>query len=189
MINMRRSFAYPLAFALLAVVDRGAVLAQVTDTPPTEVEPALRVPAEDYRTQWVQIGAFSLLADDPADGARELHTIYAERAAVEAYLATGAFPDGTRIVKEAWSTRTEDLTTGTASYASALQGRFVMVKDAAGTLGRGPRFGDGWGWAFFRGAETRQTVTGDYKVDCLACHEPARDQGLLYLQGYPLLRK
>lgn len=185
---MKRSFALRLALGLPAILASGAAFAQVTDTPPTEVEPVLRVPAEDYRTQWVQIGTFSLAADSPADGARELHTVYAERAAVAAYLATGAFPDGTRIVKEAWSAGTEALTTGTASYADTLKGRFVMVKDAAGALGGGARFGDGWGWAFFKGGETRMTVTGDYRIDCLACHEPARDQGLLYLQGYPALR-
>lgn len=184
---MTRSFAYPLIIGLLAVLAGGTVSAQVTDTLPTDVEPVLRVPAKDYRTQWVQIGTFSLLADNSADGARELHTVYAERRAIEAYLETDAFPDGTKIVKEVWSTRTEDLTTGTASYANELQGRFVMVKDAGGTLGGGARFGDGWGWAFFAGEETRRTITGDYRLDCLACHEPARDQGLLYLQGYPLL--
>lgn len=186
---MKRSLARRLALGMLAAHAAGAAGAQVTDTPPTEVEPALRVPAENYRTQWVQIGVFSLLADDPADGARELHTVYAERAAVEAYLEAGAFPDGTRIVKEAWSTRTESLTTGTASHADRLKGRFVMLKDAAGTRGEGARFGDGWGWAFFEGEETRMTVTGDYKIDCVACHEPARAQGLLYLQGYPVLRR
>jgi hypothetical protein len=64
-----------------------------------------------------------------------------------------------------------------------------MVKDAAGKLGSGARFGDGWGWAFFAGNETVKTVTGDYRIDCLPCHEPVRKQGLQFLQGYPLLRK
>ncbi|MCL5778068.1 cytochrome P460 family protein [Limibaculum sp. FT325] len=186
---MKRFFEKRLAFGFLAARASGGAVAQVTETPPTEVEPVLRVPAEDYRTQWVQIGAFSLLAENPAEGAREIHTVHVERSALEAYLRDGDFPNGTKIVKEAWSTRTEVLTTGTASYADKLEGRFVMVRDAAGTLGSGARFGDGWGWAFFAGDETRMTVTGDYKVDCLACHEPARDQGLLYIQGYPAVRK
>jgi hypothetical protein len=34
-----------------------------------------------------------------------------------------------------------------------------------------------------------KTVTGDYRVDCLNCHEPVRKQGLQFLQGYPILRK
>jgi uncharacterized protein YciI len=48
--------------------------------------------------------------------------------------------------------------------------REKIVSAEGGTLGGGARFGDGWGWAFFKGDETRMTITGDYKVDCLACH-------------------
>lgn len=189
-MKMRKiRFARYAAATLLAMLAQGPAPAQVTDTPPTEVESVLRVPSEEYRTQWVEIGTFSLLADDPAEGARELHRVYAEKAAIAAYLENGTFPDGTKIVKESWSTKTEKLSTGTASYADRLQGRFVMVKDAAGQLGQGARYGDGWGWAFFKGEETRLTITGDYRIDCLACHEPARGEDLLYVRGYPALRR
>lgn len=163
--------------------------AQVTKSPPVDAEPVLRVPSVDYRKEWVELGTFSVLADNPQDGAKEMHSVYTERKNVEAYLKDGKFPDGAVLVKDAWKTKTETLTTGKASYASELAGRFVMVKDAAGKLGSGARFGDGWGWAFFTGSETVKTVTGDYKVDCLTCHEPSRKQDLLYLQGYPILRK
>lgn len=162
--------------------------AQVTDTPPTKAELILRVPEVNYRKDWVQLGTFSVLHEETTKGAKELHITYTERKNVEAFLKAGAFPDGTILVKDVWSAKTEDLTTGTASYADKLAGRFVMVRDEKGALGSGPRFGDGWGWAFYKGAETIKTVTGDYQVDCLACHEPVRDQGLLYLQGYSVLK-
>jgi hypothetical protein len=151
-----------------------------------EAEAVLQVPAVDYRKEWVQLGTFSVLADKPADGAKELHVVYTARQNLEAYLRTGRFPDGAVLVKDVFNARTEALTTGTSSYAGDLAGRFVMVKDGAGT---GLRFGDGWGWAFYEGAETKRTVTTNYKDDCLPCHEPARGQDLVYLQGYPLLRK
>ncbi|PWE29889.1 cytochrome c, class I [Maritimibacter sp. 55A14] len=160
-----------------------------THADPIEVEPVLEVPSEDYRTGWVQIGAFSVLADTPADGAHEIHAVFIDKPALETYLRDGAFAEGTKIVKEVWGARTEDLTTGRASYADTLKGRFVMVADPDGKLGAGPRFGDGWGWAFFPGEETRITDTESYRDGCLACHEPARDQGLIYLQGYPALRR
>lgn len=38
-------------------------------------------------------------------------------------------------------------------------------------------------------AVIKQTVTTNYKNDCLTCHEPARGPDLLYFQGYPLLHK
>ncbi|ODS03523.1 hypothetical protein AUC71_09145 [Methyloceanibacter marginalis] len=39
------------------------------------------------------------------------------------------FPDGAILVKDVFATNTEALTTGIASYADTLKGRFVMVKD------------------------------------------------------------
>lgn len=162
--------------------------AQVTGSPPVDAEPILRVPTVDYRKDWVQLGTFSVLADSPSDGAKELHITYTERKNVEAFREAGTFPDGAVLVKDVWSAKTEPLTTGTASYTRELAARFVMVRDAQGKLGSGTRFGDGWGWAFYERSETVKTVTGDYKIDCLSCHEPVRDQGLLYLQGYPVLR-
>lgn len=186
---MRIFAAAALAVAAAAVAwgqDKGATAAKPQSV---EAEAVLQVPAVDYRKEWVQLGTFSVLADKPADGAKELHVVFTARQNLEAYLRTGRFPDGAVLVKDVFAARTEALTTGTSSYAGDLAGRFVLVKDGNGGLGSGPRFGDGWGWAFYEGAETKRTVTTDYKNDCLPCHEPARGQDLLYLQGYPLLRK
>ena len=174
---------------ILSITCLPAFAQMATEAGQITVEPVLEVPTEDYRTGWVQIGAFSVLAENPADGAHEIHAVFIDEDALKAYLAEGRFVEGTKIVKEVWGTQTEDLTTGRASYADTLKGRFVMVADPDGKLGEGPRFGDGWGWAFFPGQETRITDTEAYRDACLACHEPARDQGLIYLQGYPALRR
>lgn len=188
-MSMRIIAAAALAVAAVAVAraqDKGAAAPKPQSV---EAEAVLQVPAVNYRKEWVQLGTFSVLADSPADGAKELHVVYTARQTLEEYLRTGRFPEGAMLVKDVFAARTEALTTGTASYAGDLAGRFVMVKDSAGKLGSGPRFGDGWGWSFYEGAEMKRTITTDYKNDCLGCHEPARGQDLLYLQGYPLLRK
>ncbi len=154
-----------------------------------DAEPALHVPIVDYRREWIQLGTFSVLADVPSDGAKELHVVYTERKNLEDYLKSGQFPDGTVLVKDVFAAKTESLTTGTASFAGDLAGRFVMVKDAANQrAGPSPLWGDGWGWAFYEGSETKRTVTTDYRADCLGCHEPARSQDLIFVQGYPILR-
>lgn len=154
-----------------------------------DAEAALHVPTVSYRREWVQLGTFSVLADTPADGAKELHVVYTERKNLEDYLKSGEFPDGTVLVKDVFAAKTESLTTGTASFAGDLAGRFVMVKDAANErAATSPLWGDGWGWAFYEGSETKRTVTTDYRADCLGCHEPARSQDLLFEQGYPILR-
>ncbi|NIR29207.1 MAG: cytochrome P460 family protein [Gammaproteobacteria bacterium] len=161
------------------------------DAQPTrDVDSLLHVPAVDYRREWVLLGSFSVLADDPSKGAKQLHAVYAAPKTVGAYRGTGAFPDGAVLVKDVYATKTESLTTGTASYADALVGRFVMVKDADDEYaGASPLWGDGWGWAFYEGTETTQTVTTDYRKDCLGCHEPVRSQDLIYVQGYPVLKR
>ena len=149
----------------------------------------LHVPDANYRRDWVLLGSFSVLADDPEAGAKEFHVVYTLPENVDAYRKTGAFPDGAVLVKDVFATKTEALTTGTSSYADTLIGRFVMVKDQANKYaGASPLWGDGWGWAFYEGAETKKTVSTDYKEDCLGCHEPVRNQDLLYIQGYPILK-
>lgn len=179
-----------LVFGLSTMSTRGEDTKKTT----LEAEPQLRVPSADYRKDWVNLGMFSVLADRPADGAKQIHVVYTERKNVEAYLASGRFPDGAVLVKDVYAAKTDNLTTGTASYPGTLAGRFVMVKDSTGKdsmglQGSSPRFGDGWGWAFYEGTETTRTVTTDYKTDCLGCHEPVRATDLVYVQGYPVLRK
>lgn len=174
-----------VALALL-VVDSEWETAEAASDP----QALLQVPDVDYRRDWVLLGSFSVLADDPEAGAKEFHVVYTLPANVDAYRKTGAFPDGAVLVKDVFAAGTEAMTTGTASYASTLIGRFVMVKDQADKYaGASPLWGDGWGWAFYEGAETRKTVSTDYKQDCLGCHEPVRNQDFLHIQGYPVLKK
>jgi len=188
--SMRRLL--PAMLLLSSVVAIMAIFAHSeseTATAASDPQALLHVPDADYRRDWVLLGSFSVLADDPEAGAKELHVVYTQPENVDAYRKTGAFPDGAVLVKDVFATGTEALTTGTASYASALIGRFIMVKDQADKYaGASPLWGDGWGWAFYEGTETRKTVTTDYQQDCLACHEPVRNQDLTYTQGYPILK-
>jgi hypothetical protein len=173
-------------FGVLAITAAFAQSDPASVVTPSEAETLLHVPAVDYRRDWVQLGIFSLLADEPEAGAKELHIVYAPPESVAAYRKAGVFPDGTVLIKDVFATSTESLTTGTSSYADTLIGRFVMVKDTADSYaGASPLGGDGWGWAFYEGSETKATVTTDYQQDCLGCHDPARDQDLVYVQGYP----
>ena len=173
-------------FALMAVVANSKwETAEAASDPQT----LLHVPEADYRRDWTLLGSFSVLADDPEAGAKEFHVVYALPENVDAFRKTGAFPDGAILVKDVFATSTEAMTTGTSSYANTLIGRFVMVKDQANKYtGASPLWGDGWGWAFYEGTETRKTVSTDYKEDCLGCHEPVRNQDLLHIQGYPILK-
>ena len=199
MTNSAKGTSHPMRRLLPATLLISGVVAATAMIAHSESERAaaasdpqalLYVPDANYRRDWVLLGSFSVLADDPEAGAKEFHVVYTLPENVDAYRKTGAFPDGAILVKDVFATSTEALTTGTASYASTLIGRFVMVKDQANKYaGASPLWGDGWGWAFYEGTETRKTVSTDYKEDCLACHEPVRNQDLLHIQGYPILKK
>jgi hypothetical protein len=156
----------------------------------SDAKTLLQIPSVDYRRSWVLLGSFSVLADDPNEGAKELHVVYTQPESVDSYRKAGAFPNGTILIKDVFATKTEALTTGTSSYADTLIGRFIMVKDISDKhAAASPLWGDGWGWAFYEGAETIKPITTDYRENCLACHEPARNQDLIYIQGYPILKK
>ena len=188
---MRKRAAFLVA--LTAILATGAGAGDTTSTPKpatVEAEPALQVPSADYRRDWVELGTYSMLADNPADGAKKLQYVYTERKNVDAYLKSGSFPDGAVLVKDVYAGKTETLTCGTVSYAGDLVGRFILVRDSSNSkAGSSPRFGDGWGWAYYEGSETKMTVTTNYKTDCLGCHLPARATDFVYVQGYPILRK
>lgn len=145
----------------------------------------IRVPDVDYRSDWVALGNWITNGEEFAN---EIHTVYAQRAAVEAYRATGAFPDGTVVVKELLSADAQEMTTGFISHATALNGWFVMVKDSKGRFPDNALWGDGWGWAQFTADAPGQTFTEDYVAECRACHVPAQETDWLYTWGYPVLQ-
>lgn len=145
---------------------------------------ALRVPAS-YRETYEPAGTWSVAADN-GEGAKEMHVVYASPGALEAYRRTGAYPDGSVLVKEVFATTTAAMTTGTASQPATLKGWFVMVRERHNSHPGDKRWGDGWGWGWFDVAKPQQTATQDYKTECLGCHEPARKTDLTYTHGYPV---
>lgn len=148
---------------------------------------AITVPDEDYRRDWTMLGAWSIAGDEGAAG---MHVVYAQPEAVDGFRATGAFPDGTILIKELLGTKTEELTTGLVSSADGpLQGRFVMVKDTEGRFPNNQLWGEGWGWAHFDGDEKMETGSTNYEDDCLGCHVPVEESDWVYSYAYPVLSK
>lgn len=145
---------------------------------------AIRLPDVDFRTEWTMLGTFSIAGDEGAEG---LHVVYTQPGVAQTYRDTGNFPDGAILVKELLETTTEELTTGTVSYAADTSGWFVMVKSDTPRFEDNPLWGDGWGWAYFDANDRGTTLTTDYKAECKACHIPARKTDWVYVRGYPVL--
>ncbi|NKB19267.1 MAG: cytochrome C [Alphaproteobacteria bacterium] len=148
----------------------------------------IQVPDVDYRKDWTMLGTYAVAADDGKEGSKGMHVVYTQPASVKAYRKTGKFPDGTVLLKELFSTTTASMTTGTVSRAKGTDGFFVMVKDSKNSYPDNKLWGDGWGWAFFKGGDRKNTTTKDYKAECLACHVPAKGNDWVYVEGYPVLR-
>ena len=182
-----------LAGGPLIVIASAVAFSQMTSAqssgyaPGVDAKGGIVVPRVDYRAEWDYLGSFSVTKDD-VDGVAETHVVYTQPGTIKAYRATGKYPDGAVLLKELYNTKTDDLTTGRASWNTTLKGWFVMVKDTKGRFKNNPLWGDGWGWAYFEAGSPAKTVTTDYANDCLSCHEPVRDTDLSYVQGYPALK-
>ncbi len=145
---------------------------------------------QGFRTSMVHLGSWFV----PDGGASGFHDVYTEASTVEAYLETGKFPDGATLVKELRAHTSGSYTTGEGvSFAnSELKQWFVMIKDTENRFPDNPLWGDGWGWALYKPADSSggvgENVAADYKTECLACHIPAKSTDLVYIEAYPTLK-
>ena len=140
----------------------------------------------DYRTKYEFLGSWSVAGEGQA--AKELHVVYVSPRVAAEYRKSKQFPDGAVLVKEVFRAQTAQMTTGMVSRADTLKGWFVMVRDAKGRYPNNKLWGDGWGWSWFDAADPVKTTSTDYKVNCQACHVPARASNWVYVDGYPPLR-
>ena len=146
----------------------------------------------NYQHSWAFIGTWSIAAPDvetssaaSGHGAAGLHNVYTQAETIDHFRKTGEFPDGAVLIKELLKATTGPMTTGTVSWGTEGEGWFVMVKDAEGRFPDSQLWGDGWGWSLFD--TSKNVVTKDYKVECLGCHIPARQDDWVYIKGYPVL--
>lgn len=190
----------PLALALIAVVggtaphwnSGGIAEPRATGAEPEKFSPYvddkgnIALPA-DYKTTFNHLGTFATAGKvgGPVD---QLHGVYARPEDINAYRKDGTFPDGAVIVKDVYKVKSDNLTTGTVTWATDIDVWFVMVKDAKGRFKGNDLWGDGWGWALFKGTDPKKQVASDYTTDCRACHVPAKKDDWLYVRGYPVLK-
>ncbi|MFA0813480.1 cytochrome P460 family protein [Microbulbifer epialgicus] len=140
---------------------------------------------KDYRRNWTFLGSYQVKL---ANGKGwDTHYVYTQPKAVDAYRQSGKFPDGTVLVKDVNSTKSEPLTTGLAYYFSDLQFTFMMVKDSKGRFPDNEAWAEGWGWALFKPGVAQSETTswkGSGLNNCFGCHLPAKNTDWVYVQGY-----
>lgn len=182
--------AFTVALGLLATLPNAEEVANGF-TVAADKSGNIRVPSIDYRAEWRVLGSWIVAGGDEVggeSGASGVHVVYTQPGVIEHYRQTGEFPDGAVLVKELLGAKTSAMTTGVVSYASELEGWFVMIKDRKGRFSENPLWGDGWGWAQFEADDPATTITEDYKSACLQCHVPAKETDWVYVKGYPPLK-
>ncbi len=139
---------------------------------------------------WQFLGTWGVATDEDNEvGSKGFHNVYTQLETVSAFRMTGKFPDGAVLVKELLKAKTDTMTTGEISYAIETEGWFIMIKDTDGRFKDNPLWGDGWGWALFNADKPAETVTKNFKTDCIPCHVPAKQDDWVYVRGYPALKK
>lgn len=151
-----------------------------------DVQGNIRVPV-DYRMRYVHLGSWTI-TDPNAVAGTGTHDVYTQREAAEAYRATGAWPDGTILVKDIRQVVNEDVTTGPVTYSGDQFIWFVMVKDTRNRFPTSPHWANGWGWALFNAGDPNQNVSPSFAQGCESCHTPAQADDWVFVRGYPTLR-
>lgn len=135
--------------------------------------------------KWPHLGSWMVHSDE--EGGSAIHNVYTTEEVILEYRKTGKFPDGAPIVKDVRKASNSAHTTGNAYWANDVMVRFFMIKDTEGRFQDNPLWGDGWGWALFNGENTMDQVATDFRKDCVACHEPVRNNDMIYTYAYPTL--
>ncbi|RUO97656.1 cytochrome P460 family protein [Hyphomicrobium sp.] len=183
---------YTAAAAGLFIVAAGVMttLTHAQESKPAEqlidAEGNLKIPS-NYRETYQYLGSWNPAADQPGEGSKQAHNVYASPGTIEAFRKSGKFPDGTVLVKEVFSTKNDQMTTGLVSHVDKLQGWFMMIKETNNSHPENKLWGDGWAWSWFDAGQPNKTTSKDYQADCKGCHVPAQDTDWIYSSGYPAL--
>jgi hypothetical protein len=115
----------------------------------------------------------------------EFHSVYMNPEAYNHYETTGAFPDGTVLVKELVSVGTKEASSGIGYFMGEFIGLEVSLKDKAS-------FKDESGnWAYFSFGHKyplKSKAKAQPSASCNDCHNGEADDDYVFTQYYPVLR-
>lgn len=142
----------------------------------------LAVPA-DYR-QWVFLTASMDLNYNHAIGPTEvgmhmLDNVFVNPEAYQAFLATGAWPDKTMLVKENRMAESAGTLSKSGHFQGGVMNLEVHVKDAA-------RFPGGWAFFVSRDGKAPGSLMPQ-TASCYSCHQAHGAVDTVFVQFYPTL--
>lgn len=131
--------------------------------------------------RWVAVGASLGLTYSAGPSPHEaFHQVFITPRAFEAFLETGAFPEGTMLALEIAAVETQAIPARGGRFAGAREALELAVKDR-----RQPG-----GWAYYGfGDGTRSSATPFAASACAACHRAHAQTDNVFTQFYPKLRR
>ena len=141
-----------------------------------------------YR-EWIFVGS-PLTPNDMNNGKAafpEFHHVYIPHEQFKVYKRTGAFPDGTILVKELLSVGKKQAPSGKGYFNGDFIGLEATIKDTK-------RFKDEPGnWAYFSfttpiGQPHKKTAKAFSKTKCNFCHQAFAKDDWVFTQYYPVLK-
>jgi len=146
-----------------------------------------------YR-EWIYIGA-PLTPDDMNNGKAafpEFHNVYIDPVSWGHWKKTGAFRDGTIIIKELVSVGSKSASSGKGYFMGEYIGLEAVVKNTK----RFPASDKHWG--FFRFTKEEHPTEDQHSLlrtsrvnkseSCASCHGANAKQDMIFIQYYPVLR-
>lgn len=167
--------------------------AQMTETMGAMINDANETSIPEGFREWVFIGA--PLTPNGLNGGEagfpEFHHVYIEPNAYAEYKRTGAFPEGTTIVKELvllhkaqHADGSRDEASGRGFFAEKYNGIDMMVKDTE-------RFADTNGWGFFNFGHHAPPYAAKAAAApneaCAFCHTASATKDMVFTKFYPIL--
>lgn len=139
-------------------------------------------PPVDYR-EWIFLTSgldMSYRKDSGADHSM-FDNVFVEPQAYRAFIQTGAWPEGTLLVKEGRSASEKgSINQGGKFQSGEAMGFEVHVKDSK-------RFADGWGFFFFDSVRSGPTQAIPAAAPCYSCHRQHGAVDSTFVQFYPTL--
>jgi hypothetical protein len=130
--------------------------------------------------RWVAVGAsLGLGYSAEGSGHEAFHQVLITPSAFDAFVESGAFPEGTMLALE--------IAAAGSSVLPARTGRFADVREVLELAVKDKRQPSGWAYYSF-GDGTRATARPFPASDCASCHRTHAQTDSVFTQFYPKLR-
>jgi hypothetical protein len=143
----------------------------------------------NWREEWIYVGT-PLTPNELNNGKAafpEFHSVYIHPDHYKVYKKTGAFPDGTILIKEMTSVGSKQAASGQGYFMGEYLGLEATIKDSK-RFPNEPGYWAYFSWTDEEGGPRKKTTKAQPADKCNACHQAFAKDDWVFTQYYPVLR-